>query len=469
MADTSTKIVGTHSETKNSASKTQPKFNFGNLVQWQPIGGDEWYHGVIIKAEWQEKEYSYTIYHHRYFLTELETQRGSTYDDAYYHIVTESMVKLKKETLLEYIEHPVDPPRKDWPDSESEADEDTSVTIEPKAKPVGSKRKATGIGQAEQKKVKTLKYKQDDRSRKWHCTPKVKVLDPKKEFDKYGAHCLNENYYAKAVSGKAIEVIDVSDKDERLQTLSLAVDKGAITELALSGTDLLVGISRDGDFEATNDVKLYDLTYSSNPHIIWKQQEQRKWQFGPVLDFGFCSYQDSVAEPYILCKKKLVFPNYSVSFDFGELEAGPEVLIAPNRLRFYNLKKEKTYYTRSFDDETPTDKEQVGAYACIDKSGTYAVLSRPDSGRYFIQDLQTERNIGHTGFAPTFIAKNEDGFFVVCDTGDCYQMIGKKNYYSTHVRMKGVDHMAVYDYGDRVKCMKMLEDGKLQTFSFPEA
>lgn len=463
MADTTT-------ATKNSASKTEPKFKFGELVQWQPIGGDEWYHGVVIKAEWQEKEYSYTIYHDYCFMTKLETQRGSTYDDAYYHIVTESMVTLKKESVSGYLEHPVDPPRKDWPDSESEADEDTSVTIEPKAKPVGSKRKATGE-QAERKKVKTLKYKQDDRSRKWHCTPKVKVLDPKKEFDKYGPHCLNEKYYAKAVSGKAIEVIDVSDKDERLQALSLAVDKGAITDLALSGTDLLVGIANqpDGYFEATHDVKLYDLTYRKNPHIIWEQREQRKWQFGPVLDFGFCSYRDSVAEPYILCKKKLVFPRLSHSFAFGELEAGPEVLIAPDRLRVYNLKKEKTYYTRSFDDETPTDKEQVGAYACIDKSGTYAVLSRPDSGRYFIQDLQTERNIGHTGFAPTFIAKNEDGFFVLCDTGDCYQMIGKKNYYSTHVRIKGVDHMAVYNYGDRVKCVKMTEYRKLQTLSFPEA
>lgn len=463
MADTTT-------ATKNSASKTEPKFKFGELVQWQPIGGDEWYHGVITKAEWQEKEYSYTIYHHRYFLTELETQRGSTDDDAYYHIVTESMVTLKKESVSEYIGLGLGlgyPPREDWPDSESEADEDTSVTIEPKAKPAGSKRKATGTGQVEQKKVKTHKYKQDDRSRKWHCTPKVKVLDPKKEFDKYGAHCLNEKYYVKAVSGKAIEVIDVSDKDERLQTFSLAVDKGVITDVALSGTALLVGISCHGDFEATHDVKLYDLTYRYNPHIIWKQQEQRKWQFGPVLDFGFCSYP---AEPYILCKKKLVFPVLSHSFDFGDLEAGPEVLIAPDKLKLYNLKKGETYYTGAFVDIeiypfVCSEKEQVGAYACIDKYGRYAVLSSPDRGRYFIRDLQTERNIGYIGFAPTFIAKNEDGFFVLCDTGDCYQMIGKKNYYSTHVRMKGVDHMAVYNYGDRVKCMKMLEDGKLQTFS----
>lgn len=317
------------------------------------------------------------------------------------------------------------------------------------------------------------KYKQDDRSRKWHCTPKVKVLEPKKEFDKYGPHCTNEKYYVKAVSDKAMKVIDVSD--ERLQTLSLAVDKGAITDVALRGNYLLVGISRDGDFEATHDVKLYDFTYSSDPHIIWEQREQRKWQFGPVVGFGFCNYGDSVAKPYIVCKKKLVFPRLSHSFAFGDLEAGPEVLIAPDRLRVYNLKKEKTYYTRTFVDiekypASFSDKEQVGAYACIDKSGTYAVLSRPDSDRYFIQDLQTERNIGHTGFAATFIAKNEDGFFVLCDTGDCYQMIGKKNYYSTHVRMKGgVDHMAVYDDCAKVKCMKMLEDGKLQTFSFPEA
>ncbi len=469
MADTTT-------ATKNSASKTEPKFKFGELVQWQPIGGDEWYHGVVIKAEWQEKEYSYTIYHDYCFMTKLETQRGSTYDDAYYHIVTESMVTLKKESVSGYLEHPVDPPRKDWPDSESEADEDTSVTIEPKAKPVGSKRKATGE-QAAQKKVKTHKYKQDDRSRKWHCMPKVEVLEPKKNFDKYGPHCLNEKYYAKAVSEKELKVIDVSGMDEHLQTLSLALDKGAITDVALSGTDLLVGISRGGDFEATHDVKLYDLTYRNNPHIIWKQQEQRKWQFGPVLDFGFCNYGDSVAKPYILCKKKLVFPILSHSFDFGELEAGPEVLIAPDRLRVYNLKKGETYYTRSFDDKTYppvySDKKQVGlglgAYACIDKSGRYAVLSLPYTGQYYIMDLQTERNIGHIGFAATFIAKNEDGFFVLCDTGDCYQMIGKKDYYSTHVRMKRVDHMAVYDLGGRVKCMKMLKDGKLQTFSFPEA
>ena len=362
-------------------------------------------------------------------------------------------------------------PKQDVKSSGKRKKEETTMMPKKKAKPAGSK-KATG-GQAERKKVKTHKYKQDDRSRKWHCTPKVKVLEPKKEFDKYGPHCTNEKYYVKAVSENVMKVIDVSD--ERLQTLSLAVDKGAITDVALRGNYLLVGISRDGDFEATHDVKLYDFTYSSDPHIIWEQREQRKWQFGPVVGFGFCNYGDSVAKPYIVCKKKLVFPRLSHSFAFGDLEAGPEVLVAPDRLRVYNLKKEKTYYTRTFVDiekypASFSDKEQVGAYACIDKSGTYAVLSRPDSDRYFIQDLQTERNIGHTGFAATFIAKNEDGFFVLCDTGDCYQMIGKKNYYSTHVRMKGgVDHMAVYDDCAKVKCMKMLEDGKLQTFSFPEA
>lgn len=331
---------------------------------------------------------------------------------------------------------------------------------------VGSKRKATGAEQAAQKKVKTLKYKQDDRSRKWHCTPKVEVLEPKEVFDTDAPHCLNEKYYAKAVSENEIKVIDVSEKDEHLQMFSLAGGAGVITDLALSGNYLLVGISRGEDFEVTKYVKVYDLTHCCDPYFIWEDGQRG---FGPVLGFGFCNYRDSV-EPYILCKKKLVFPVLSHSFDFGDLEAGPKALIAPDRLRVYNLKKEKTYYTRSFDHDTfpagYVDKEQVDAYACIDKSGCYAVLSRPDTDRYFIRDLQTDSDIGYIHFAPTFIAKNEDGFFVLSENGDCYQMIRKKNYHSTHVRMKRVDHMAVYDYGDRVKCMKMLEDGKLQTFSW---
>lgn len=316
--------------------------------------------------------------------------------------------------------------------------------------------------------VEYNKYKQDDRSRKWHCMPKVEVLEPIKSVidENDDRHCLWKNTYVKVIEDGEIRIQNWKERYKKTFT----IDSGVVTDISLNNIGLLVGISHGEHFEVTKDVKLYDLTYSSDPHIIW---EQRKWQFGPVLDFGFCNYGDSVAKPYILCKKKLVFPILSHSFDFGELEAGPEVLIAPDRLRVYNLKKEKTYYTRSFDNKTYpplfSDKEQVGAYACIDKSGRYAVLSRPDTGRYFIRDLQTERNIGHIHFAPTFVAKNEDGFFVLSENGDCYQMIGKKKYYSTHVRMKGVDHMAVYDLGDRVKCMKMLKDGNLQTFLFPEA
>ena len=305
--------------------------------------------------------------------------------------------------------------------------------------------------------------------------PKVEVLEPKKEFDKYGPHCINEKYYAKAVD-KVIKVIDVSDKDERLQTFSLAVDKGVITDVALSGTDLLVGISRGEDFKVTKDVKYYDLTRSSDPYIIWDSAQQHGWRtlyqrFGPILGFGFCQ-----AEPYILGKKKLVFPRVSRSFDFGEVEVGPEVLIAPERLRVYNLKKGETYYTRSFDDSFDdityppecSDKKQVGAYACIDKSGRYAVLSRhPISSRYFIRDLQKEYNIGYIDFAPMFVAKYED-FFVVSEDGDCYEVIESMGYsYSTMVRVKCEKNMAVYDDGAKVTCMKMLEDGKLQTFSFP--
>lgn len=325
---------------------------------------------------------------------------------------------------------------------------------------------------------KKAKLRRDPVTRRWFYTPNVKVLEAKKEVDKDGPHCINEKYYVKVISDKTMEVIDVSG--ERLQMLSWTVDMGLITDVVLWKNYLLVGISCDEedfgiscdeeDFETTQYVKRFDLEDGFSSHFVWDHKDCAAKFHGPVLRFGFCNGQ-----PYVCCKKRLVFPVTARSFDFGDLEAGSEVLIAMNEMKVFNLKKGDTYYTRTFVNiETYpalfSDKEQSGAYASIDSSGRYTLLLRPHSERYFIRDLELDRIVGHVGFEASFVAKIKDGFFVQSQAGDSYGILeSKNNYHSKHVRMKQSKHMAAYDDGGKVTCMKMVEYDKLETFIFPEA